>query len=757
MKVLRWFYILVILTLISACSPGAVGNPGSPTNLPQPIVTIWSAGSAPTSNAPATNPDAILATYLDAFKADDYNTMYSLLSKVSQDAIKLEDFAKRNRDALDTMGAGSFDYQVLSSLKKNDYSSEVSFHVKYHTALVGDIERDIVAPFTLENNAWKLKWDDGLILPELAGGNVLRMDYEIPARGNIYDHNGDALAAQSDADAFYIIPGNVTEDSMGPLVSEASRLCGIDMQTLIDKINNTPAQYAIPLCTASDQESQRLRGMSPSGLQWESYNSRYYFDQGVASNVVGYTLAISPEELEAYRRRGYQGSERVGAAGIEKWAENYLAGKHGGTLYVVNPSTGTPVTKLGESQRQAADSVTLTLDRNLQYYTQLALRPFTGAAVVMERDTGRILAMASSPGFDSNLFEPANPNNSLLSDLMNDYRQPLVNRAAQGQYPLGSVFKIITMSAGMESGLYEPQTPFDCQYDWTKLSDQVRHDWTWQHCQNRLLAGKECNTTDSLPSGLITLQEGLMRSCNPYFWDIGYTLYQNNRPNDIANMARAFGLGQATGIQQIEEASGNIPNPGTAIDVVNEAIGQGNVLVTPLQVARFVAAVGNGGTLYRPQLVESIAPVDGNPITVFKPEAVGTLPIQPFRLQAIQEAMTWVVENPKGTANFRLRGLNIPVAGKTGTAESGNGDSHAWFAGYTMDSEASGLPDIAIAVILENQGEGSDWAAPIFKRIVETYYTGHPQTQLWFEAGMFGPTLTPTPFGGVPTETPKPK
>ncbi len=248
-----------------------------------------------------------------------------------------------------------------------------------------------------------------------------------------------------------------------------------------------------------------------------------------------------------------------------------------------------------------------------------------------------------------------------------------------------------------------------------------------------------------------------MRSCNPYFWDIGYNLYQHDRPNDIANMARAFGLGQATGIQQIEEASGNIPNPGSAIDVVNEAIGQGNVQVTPLQVARFIAAVGNGGTLYRPQLVEKITPVDGTPITVFKPEAVGTLPIQPFRLQAIQEAMRWVVDDPRGTANYRLRGLNIPVAGKTGTAESGNGDSHAWFAGYTMDSDSSKLPDIAIAVILENQGEGSDWAAPIFKRIVETYYTGHPQTQLWFEAGMFGPTLTPTPFGGVPTKTPKPK
>ncbi len=754
MKLLRWLHILVVLTLLGACNAGAVDVPGTPpATLRPPIVTIWPAGTPNT-----TTPDTTLTAYLNAFKAEDYNTMYSLLSKVSQDAITLEDFAKRNRGALDEMSAGSFDYQVLSSLKKNDYSSEVSFHVTYHTALVGDLQRDIVAPFSLENNTWKLKWDDGLILPELAGGNVLKMEYNIPSRGNIYDHNGDALAAQSDAYAFYIIPGQVTDDSRATLVAEASRLCGIDMDTLLEKINNTPAEYPIPLCEASDQESQRIRSIYPSGLAWNPYNSRYYFDQGVGSNVVGYTQLIGAEELETYRRRGYQGSELVGKQGIERWAENYLAGKHGGTLYVVNPSTGAIVTKVGESQPQAADSVYLTLDRNLQYYTELALRPFRGAAVVIERDTGRVLAMASSPDFDSNAFQPNNPYQAeQISALFQRQDQPLLNRAAQGQYPLGSVFKIITMSAGMESGLYQPDTTFDCQYEWTNLPDKVRHDWTWQHCQNRLLAGKECNTSDSTPSGPLTLQEGLMRSCNPFFWDIGYTLYQNNRPNDIANMARAFGLGQKTGIEQIEEEPGNIPNPASAIDVVNEAIGQGDVQVTPLQVARFVAAVGNGGTLYRPQLVEKITPVDGNPITVFKPQAVGTLPIQPFRLQAIQEAMTWVVENPRGTANFRLRGLRIPVAGKTGTAESGNGDSHAWFAGYTMASESTNKPDIAVAVILENQGEGSDWAAPVFQRIIETYYYGRPQSQLWFENGIFGPTNTPTPIGGVPTKTPKPK
>jgi len=746
MKFLRWLNIVVILAFLSACSSTGFGGPIFPTDtsLPPPPVTI----------IPAPDAGAAVSAYLDAFKADDYNTMYSLLSKVSQDSITLEDFAKRNKDALDEMSAGSFDYEVLSSLI-NVYSSEVSYRVTYHTALIGDIQREMVAHFTLESDQWKLQWEDGLILPELAGGNVLRMDYSTPSRGNIYDHDGNTIAAQSDAYAFYVIPGSVTDKSLGPLLSEVWQLCGISQEGLAEQIANTPAQFPIPLCEASEQESERIRSVSPSGLEWTPYNSRFYFEQGVGSNIIGYTSPIGAEQVDEYRRRGYAIDERVGAAGIEKWAESYLAGKHGGTLYVVKPSTGEIVTKVGESQATPADSVYLTIDRNLQYYTEQAIKGFTGAAVVLERDTGRVLAMASSPSFDSNLFQPNNPNNSLLGDILNSTSQPLLNRAAQGQYPLGSVFKLITMSAGMESGLYVPETTFDCQYEWTKLSDQVRHDWTWQHCQDRLARGLECNTPDSTPSGLLTLPEGLMRSCNPFFWDIGYTLFQNNRPNDIANMARAFGLGQKTGIEQIEEASGRIVDPPTAIDVVNQAIGQGEVQVTPLQVARFIAALGNGGTLYRPQLVEKIVPVEGDPITVFKPEAMGTLPVRPERLEVIKQAMISVVADPRGTAHFRLRGLRIPVAGKTGTAESGSGLPHAWFAGYTLASESTGLPDIAIAVILENQGEGSDWAAPVFQRIVETYYYGSPQTIYWFESN-FGVTETPTPLGGIPTETPKP-
>src|SRR5215208_641180 len=320
MKSLRWLHMVVVLAFLSACS-GSSGIGGSifptETALPSPVVNV----------TPAPDAGAALTAYLDAFKADDYNAMYAMLSKVSQDGITLENFALKNRDALNTMSAGSFDYQVLSSLV-NPYSAEVSYQVTYHTALIGDIDRDMVAKFALENNAWKLNWDDGLILPELAGGNTLRMDYSIPARGNIYDRDGDIVAGQSDAYAFSITPGNVTEESQNVLLSEVRSLCGNSIEGLAQEIFNTPAQYPITLCEASADESERIRSINPSGLEWTPYNSRYYFEQGVGANCVGYTLPIGQENLDEYRRLGYRGDERVGVDGIEAWAEDYLAGQH---------------------------------------------------------------------------------------------------------------------------------------------------------------------------------------------------------------------------------------------------------------------------------------------------------------------------------------------------------------------------------------------------------------------------------------------
>jgi penicillin-binding protein 2 len=236
-----------------------------------------------------------------------------------------------------------------------------------------------------------------------------------------------------------------------------------------------------------------------------------------------------------------------------------------------------------------------------------------------------------------------------------------------------------------------------------------------------------------------------MRSCNPWFWHIGLTLFNEGLDKAVSDMARGYGLGERTGIVGIEEEPGNIPDPSSQVDATNLAIGQGDTLVTPLQVAVFTAALGNGGTLYRPQLIEQVLPPEGEPVTAFKPEVIGELPISEETLTTIQDAMRGVIisTDPYGTAWHRFTGLDIPVAGKTGTAQSGFGDPHAWFAGYTF-AERENRPDIAIAVIVENIGEGSDYAAPIFRRLVELYFYERPAKVYPWES-TFYVTRTPTP------------
>jgi penicillin-binding protein 2 len=710
---------------------------------------------------PAPDAQEPVRAYLEAFKSENYDTMHAMLNRANREAISSEDFAAFHREALNTMSAGSFEYETLSTLVNDPYTAQVSYRITYQTALVGDISREMVARVNLEDGQWKLEWDAGLILPELSGGMRLAMDYQIPARGDIYDADGEAMVNQANAVALGIIPGQMSNENSGTLINELSKLCTIDPDEIRDQIAASGLDWYIPVCEASVEEAERILALNPGGLVVTPYEARFYH-RNLASQVVGYTQFISEENLDEYRRLGYRGDERVGAAGIEEWAEDYLAGQHGGALYVVDPNSGQIVSRIAESAPQPAASIYLTIDSNLQFYAQQALTGFRGAVVVLERDTGRVLAMASSPGFDANLFEPTNYNNTLLTELLNDGETPLVNRATQGQYPLGSVFKVITFSAALESGLFLPETTYDCQYEWTGLNDQVRYDWTWEHCQERFQNGDFCDTSDSQPSGLLTLPEGLMRSCNPWFWQIGLDLYNFDRGSDIANMARAFGLGSSTGIEQVEERAGNITNPPGLVQAVNQAIGQGDVLVSPLQVAVMIGAIGNGGTLYRPQLVEKIQPIEGDPTVVFKPEARGTLPLRSDNLETLQGALWDVIHDSRGTANFSLRGFDFPARGKTGTAESGSGEPHAWFAGYTDCSEyledypvCEGVSDVAIAVIVENGGEGSEFAAPIFRRMVQVHYYGSPQSLFPWEAN-YGIPKTPTPIGGIPTRTPRP-
>jgi penicillin-binding protein 2 len=725
--------IALLIALLAGCSaPGAISTPAGPSvsaTLRDPVVLTTAVPDA----------QAAAKTFLDAWKAENYSAMYAQLTLLSRDAIGEADYIKKLRDIATTMSLKSMDFEILQSLVKGPSEAQVAYRVKYETVLVGEISRETMMTLSLQDGQWKVQWEDGMILPELRGGNRLSMDITIPTRGNIYDANGSALAAQSDAYALGIVPGQIEDGSEGTLLVELADLTGLDTEYIRSLYEFAQPDWYIPVGDAPAQAVERRASVlnELGGLVMTPYNTRYYFDKA-APHVTGYVQLIPEDQLDAYKRRGYRGDEYVGMAGLEEWGEEYLAGQRGASLYVVDPQ-GSVITRLGQHDSAPAYAIRTTIDKDLQVQVQRAIQGFRGAIVVLERDTGRVLAMASSPSFNPNLFDPKNFNSGwMLGEVFDSATTPLINRATQSGYPLGSVFKIITMAAALESGIFTPQSSYYCDTTFTELPGIVLYDWTYEK--------------EKPASGELTLPEGLMRSCNPWFYHIGLIMYDTGFQQEIAKMARGFGLGSPTGIEQIEEIAGNIPDIGSREEAVQMAIGQGAVLVTPLQVASFIAAVGNGGTLHRPQVVESIETLDGEPIYQFKVEEIGKLPVSAENLKVIQDAMRSVVANQRGTAYIPLLGLQMPIYGKTGTATNPGGDPHAWFTGYT-NANREDLPDIAVAVLAENAGEGSEVAAPIFRRVIEAYFYGKPLSLYRWESSFYI-TRTPTP---LVTDTPQPE
>jgi penicillin-binding protein 2 len=744
MKHFKLISILLVFAVLSACvTPSTTtpqGTQATAPGLPTPVVHVTS----------APDPQSALQTFFSAWQAADYAGMYAMITPQSQQNISEEDFVKRYRDAMNEMALMELRYVVHSSTTNPD-NAQINVGLTYVSNVIGEIQRDIIFPAVLENGGWKISWADGLILPELSGGNVLSMDYENAPRGDVFDKDGDVLVNETKAVAMYLVPGQILPDQEGTLLYEIANLTGQTQETVLSRYASAGADWYVAMGEASLEEINRRYGVISglSGLYLVDYTSRFYYNGGIASQALGYVSAVPKEKLDEYMRAGYSRDALIGQSGLEAWGESYLSGTAGGTLYVSGPD-GNILSYLGKNEVQPASALYMTIDKNLQIQAEQALGSFRGAIVVLERDTGRVLAMASTPDFDPNLFNPQNPNSLYgLGDVVNNEDRPLINRATQGEYPLGSVFKIITMAAALESGTYTAENTYECGYEFVELEGRTLYDWTWDHYQAELLAE---GTGTTKPSGTLTLPDGLMRSCNPWFYHIGYDLYRQGRVTAVADMARGFGLGSPTNIDQIPEEAGNIVNPPEITEAVFQAIGQGQVTVTPLQVASFIAALGNGGTLYRPQLVEKLIAANGVETTIFKPEARGTLPLKPETLKIIQAAMRSVIANPRGTASHRFRNITIPVYAKTGTAESGiPGAPHSWFAGYTDVPDGS-LPDIAIAVIVENKGEGSEYAAPIFRRVLESYYVGRPQALYWWEANI-GIPKTPTPYGGIPTDT----
>lgn len=749
MKKLQFTILLILLIVIIGCTPASapVDSEVTPTvtaTLPDPQVFV----------TPAPDVDGVIDRFMDAWRLDDYAAMYAMLTAESRRNTPEEDFQAQYKNAAIAMTLlfnDGISYQILSR-ETNPLNAYARLFVNYNTNFFGTLSRELDMSLVREGGTWLIEWHEGLIMPDLVGGNQLEIVRQATPRGNIYANDGSPIAAQEDAVAISVIPANLSPNLMSLFYTTMARLTIYQADEIREIVEKAPPNDFVPLGHATNEQVAANMGSlrTLSGVFLNYYTSRFYYDGGLAPQTVGHLTYISSEDLDRYLRLGYSPNERFGATGLEFAYEDVLSGERGAILLLKDPD-GQIITRLAERDATPGQSLTTTIQPGLQYRLQQSLGNFRGAIVVMEIDTGRVLAMVSNPQFDPNLFDITNQNFFYARSPYAEPNDPVFNRATSGQYPLGSVYKIISMAAALETGLYDISDVLFCGSSIVVCGNEL-FDWTVER--------------DLPPSGNLTLSGGLMRSCNPWFYTIGEELMATGNPDALIDLSRGFGLGQPTGIE-VAEQPGNIPGQVTSCEQnVQLAIGQGEMTVTPLQVASFTAAVANGGTLYQPTLIDIIAPEGGIPTFTFAPNPQGSLPVSAQNLAYIQSAMRDVITDPRGTAQRPLGTLRYQPHGKTGTAQTGGGGlPHAWFAGYTRVNNPD-RPDIAIVVMLENAGEGSEMAAPVFRRVVSLYfsnYTDIGRVMPW-EAYAYvvasptpiptdTPTATPVP---PPTETPVP-
>ncbi|MEI6289286.1 MAG: NTF2-like N-terminal transpeptidase domain-containing protein, partial [Chloroflexota bacterium] len=333
MKVFRLLFFSFLFLLMGACSSQSSGQ------TPVAAATIVITPTLPDPQVFVTlspDPESIVNKFLAGWKKDDYPAIYPLITKKNQADISLEDFSKRYMDAMDSLTLTELNYSITPG-SVTASTAEINFHVDFKTLLAGDIQRDYQVNLILENGYWRIVWNDGLVLPDLKGGNQLKMDFLAPSRGEIFDSENKPIVTQTEVMALGIIPNQVDYNTEHAMLDELFKLTDIypgTIKALYDNKRNTDWYLAIGEAALSD--INRLAGFG--GVVMAQYNSRFYYHGGIAPQSVGYVAPLPREQLGSFLRRGYAFNQRTGQTGIEKWAEQYLAGKTGGKLYLVDKS-----------------------------------------------------------------------------------------------------------------------------------------------------------------------------------------------------------------------------------------------------------------------------------------------------------------------------------------------------------------------------------------------------------------------------------
>jgi len=520
---------------------------------------------------------------------------------------------------------------------------------------------------------------------KLSEGNSIRTIYLDIPRGKILDRNEIVLAEDKLGFNLAYVPFDLKNpagcaDILAPILNMSRSEI---QKTITEKMAN-PFEPRVIFRSLSQEQlhfvEENLTQLAGIRIQ-AGLIRNYPFGKDTAT-ILGYLGEVSREELPALQKEGLRSGDLVGRSGIEKMFDSLLRGERGGIQMEVD-ARGNELRVLGQKESKPGHTVILTIDSRLQRIASAKLGDRAGSIVALAPNTGEVLALTSKPTFD-----PDNPAPSLgRSD------KPFLNRALAGIYAPGSVFKIITSIAALESGSITPDDEYECQGSIT-IGDREFHCW------------KEDG------HGWISFKNALAQSCNIYFGQVGMKTGEAN----LLSYALKAGLGVVTGIDLPGEKAGFIPDPGESGGALNLSIGQGALLLTPIQMANLIATVANGGNIFRPEIVRELRDRDGNKIEEFGPTIRNYFFVSETTLNTLKEGLLAVVNSGTGHA---AQVPGISVAGKTGTAQTAQRELQLNTRGSFVCYAPTDNPQIAMAVVLDS-GASSE-AAAITGQILREY------------------------------------
>lgn len=534
--------------------------------------------------------------------------------------------------------------------------------------------------------------------------NRVRVERFAAPRGLIVDRFGAVLADSRPSYTVRAVPRRVLRDEARlPLLS---RLLDIPVDEITERLRKGGSSHSpAPVCRdASFVQVSRIAEHEEDlpGVSLDVSTVRWYPNGSAAAHLLGHVGEISEKEVERLADRGYRAGDFLGRTGIEKQYEDVLRGVDGERWLEVD-AVGRIVGGFAADRSVPAipgRTLRLWLDLPLQALADSCLAGRRGSVCMLDVASGGVLVLESSPGFDPNVFA-AGVRPGEWRRLNGDPERPMLFRAVQSAYAPGSTFKMVTFAVTLEEHVagFSQRLPASCIGGY-RFGNRFWRCW------------------EPKGHGPLALEDALVKSCDVYFYQVGERV-----PVDtLAHAAMAAGLGRRTGVDLPEEAPGLVPTSEwldrrwgkrgwTQGAVLNHAIGQGEYLTTPLQLARYAATLARGGSIPVPRIVQAIEGPDGV-MQETEPRTDGTWAISAETMERIREAMHQVVE--RGTARVcRIEGY-MP-AGKTGTAENPHGEAHSWFMGYAPYD----APEVAFSVMVEAGGHGSDVAAPIAKRLLQ--------------------------------------